>query len=196
MTRERRAQTERRRPWRVALRALALGVMAMVGLTSSAAHAQQVVIDQPVRAGELILFPDVNDATVFYYVSDKPRLAVDANGRPKFSFLRFVENVRSGADQPDAREGAGGGIVHAVVALSVTPQQLTDARRELQRVRPGGRIQGPVVFKSGRFGLISSVRDPQGGLLDPAQAPSCWRSSSLRGVPLSAVRKTGTSNLA
>jgi hypothetical protein len=46
----------------------------------------------------------------------------------------------------------------------VTPQQLTDARRELQRVRPGGRIQGPVVFKSGRFGLISSVRDPQGGL--------------------------------
>lgn len=143
----------------LALRGLALAMLA----ATLPAWAQQILLDKPVKAGELTLFPDLNDDKVYYYVSDKPRLATDANGRPQFSFLRYVDNVRSGADQPEAREGEGGGIVHAVVALAVSPEQLGDARRELQRVRPGARIEGPVVFKSGKFGLVSSFKDPQGG---------------------------------
>lgn len=136
---------------------------ALLLLAALPAAAQQILLDKPVKAGELTLFPDLNDEKVYYYVSDKPHLGTDANGRPQFSFLRYVENVRSGADQPEAREGEGGGIVHALVALAVTPEQLRDAQRELQRAKPGSRIQGPVVYKSGKFGLVSSFKDPQGG---------------------------------
>jgi hypothetical protein len=139
---------------------------ALAGLVAAApaARAQQILIDQPVRAGELILFPDLNDRNTYFYVSDKPHLAIDAAGTPKFSFLRWVDNRAAAADQPLLDEGEGGGIVHALVALAVTPEQLNDARRELQRLRPGARIQGPVVFKAGRFALVSSFVDPQGNL--------------------------------
>lgn len=143
---------------------LQAALLAVLVLCAAPAAAQQILLDQPVRAGELILFPDLNNASVFYYVSDKPKLAVDANGRPQFSFLRYVENVRTGADQPEVREGEGGGIVHALVSLSVSPDQIRTAQQALQRIRPGGRIQGPVVYKSGRFGLVSSFKDTQGNL--------------------------------
>jgi hypothetical protein len=139
-------------------------VALMLATLAAPAAAQQVLLDKPVRAGELILFPDLNDETKYYYVPDKPRLATDASGQPQFSFLRYVENVRSGADAPEAREGEGGGIVHALVSLGVTPEQLADARRELQRVKAGATIQGPIVFKSGKFGLVSSFKDPNGKL--------------------------------
>src|SRR6266851_10510002 len=87
-----------------------------IGLWATSARAQQILIDNPVRAGELVVFPDLNDAQAYYYVNDKPHLAVDGNGEPQFSFLRWVQNVHSAADQPQADEGEGGGIVHAVVS--------------------------------------------------------------------------------
>ena len=139
--------------------ALALGV-----LPGLAAAQQQILLDRPVRAGELIVFPSLSDENAYYYVADKAGLATDERGRPQFSFLRYVENVRSGADEAERREGEGGGIVHAVVALSVSDEQLRDAERQLRRIKPGGRIEGPVVFKSGTFGLVSSFTDTEGNL--------------------------------
>lgn len=151
-----------------ATRTFARGLAATMLLASiafaPAANAQQILLDKPVRAGDLMVFPDLDDATAFYYVVDKPKLARDAAGRPQFSFLRYVENVRSGADRPEAREGTGGGIVHAVVTLSVSAEQVAAAQRELQRTRPGARLVGPVVFKSGRVGLVSSFTDTKGDL--------------------------------
>ncbi|MGD2215910.1 MAG: hypothetical protein PVJ64_04115 [Gemmatimonadales bacterium] len=129
-----------------------------LGLAAQAANAQQIVLDEPVRAGELTLFRAMNDESTYFYVLDKPRLASDENGRPQFSFLRYVQNV------PGGGEGEGGGILHALVALSVSEEQLRDAQRALQRLRPGARIQGPVVFKSGKFALVSSFTDTEGDL--------------------------------
>lgn len=128
------------------------------------AAAQQILLDRPVRAGDLIVFPDLNDETKYYYVVDKPRLATSDDGRPQFSFLRYVENVRSGAGENEIREGEGGGIVHALVSLQVSDEQRRDAERELRRVASGAELVGPVVFKSGRFGLVSSFTDPEGDL--------------------------------
>jgi hypothetical protein len=135
-----------------------------IGLWATSARAQQILIDNPVRAGELVVFPDLNDAQAYYYVNDKPHLAVDGNGEPQFSFLRWVQNVHSAADQPQADEGEGGGIVHAVVSLSVSDDQRRQAQQELQRVVPGAQIHGPVVYRSGRFGLVAAVTDSHGGL--------------------------------
>lgn len=139
-------------------------LMMILMLVSANVWGQQVLIDQPVRAGELTLFPGYQDQDVYYYVLDKARLATDDNDRPQFSLLRYVENVRSGADENEADTGEGGAILHALVTLEVTEDQLREARRELNRVRPGARIEGPVVYRSGRFALISSFTDAEGEL--------------------------------
>ena len=146
------------------MRVAALGLALVAIAAVRPVDAQQILLDKSVKAGELTLFPELNNESVFYYVPDKVRLATDENGTPQFSFLRYVENVRSAADQPEAREGEGGGIVHALVTLGVTQEQLREAQSQLQRVRPGGRIQGPIMFKAGRFGLVSSFTDTKGNL--------------------------------
>jgi len=139
----------------------------MVALAAGAvpARAQQILLE-PVRAGELTLFRDLTDEKAYYYVSDRPRLATAADGKPEISLLRWVENKRTGAGEAEAREGDGGGIVHALVTLSITPEQIQQAQAELQRQRPGARVKGPVMYKQGTFGLVSSFKDPKGGLVE------------------------------
>jgi len=127
---------------------------------------QNIILDKIVKAGELTLFQSIDDENVYYYLSDKLRLATHENGIPKFSFLRYVENVRSGATEAEAREGMGGGIVHAVVSLSVTEEQLREARQELRRINSSGRIEGPIMYQGGTVALISSFRNEQGDLTE------------------------------
>lgn len=127
-------------------------------------YAQRIVLDLPTKAGELTLFPEVGKPNRFYYVADKARLATDEAGNPRFSFLRYVTNNPSAPGEADNTQGEGGGIVHAVVSLAVTDEQLDEARRELRRVAPEGEIIGPVIFKSGTFGLVTSFSDENGEL--------------------------------
>ena len=120
---------------------------------ATAASAQNVVLDRQVRAGDLVLFPSVRDENVFYYAPAQPRLATK-DGKPQFSFLRYVENVGGEAGQDAAREGQGGGIVHALVTLAVSENQIERARQALEQEIKGARIEGPVAWKSGTFGLV------------------------------------------
>ena len=139
--------------------AFVLGIVMTSNLWS-----QQILLDKPVKAGELTLFPDLNDQNVYYYLSDKPRIGLDDKGRPQFSFLRFVENVASGSDEEARKEGEGGGIVHAVIQLGVTEDQLREARTALRRINNRGKIEGPIVYKGGTIALISSFTDTEGDL--------------------------------
>jgi hypothetical protein len=137
----------------------------VVGVVSigTPALAQNVVLDRQVRAGDLVLFPSVRDEKVFYYAPSQPRLA-EKDGKPQFSFLRYVQNV-GGADGEDAaREGEGGGIVHALVTLGVTENQIERARQALEKEIKGARIEGPVAWSSGTFGLVSSFANEEGEL--------------------------------
>lgn len=121
-------------------------------------HGQAIFIDKPVRAGELTVFPDIRNEHQYYYLVDKARLATGDDGKEQFSFLRYVQNSTSqGSDI--SQEGEGGGIVHAVVELGVTDEQLDEARRELNRIDPDGEIMGPVIYSSGKFGLVSSFAE-------------------------------------
>ncbi|MGD8497237.1 MAG: hypothetical protein PVF05_13780, partial [Gemmatimonadales bacterium] len=58
---------------------------------------QQVLLDAPVTAGDLTLYPtlgpDMEPGSDYYYVPNQAHLARDERGRPEFSFLRYVENV-------------------------------------------------------------------------------------------------------
>jgi len=127
---------------------------------------QQILLDNPVRAGELTLFPSLSKSNEYYYVADKPRLATHPNGKPQFSFVRYVKNEtgnRAG-DRGISESELGGGIVHVLVELSVTDKQIKDAEADLQRVNNSGKIIGPVVFKSGTVALVSSVANADGGM--------------------------------
>ena len=133
-----------------------IGVFVCAGM---AMHAQQILLDQPVKAGELTLFPSMENGNTYYYISDKPQLAEDENGHKQFSFLRYVEN-----EVGTGKEGNGGGIVHAVVSLKVSDAQLDEARRELRSLKPGAEIAGPVVYTSGKFGIVSAFANTEGEL--------------------------------
>lgn len=142
-------------------RSRALGAALGAWLLAASAFAQQIVLDAPVRAGGLIFFPVQGDESRYYYVPQRAHLAVGSTGLPEFSFLRYVQNVDAGKE---AGEGEGGGILHAVVQLGATDDELAAAAGELQRQRPGAQVAGPAVFKSGKFGLVSSFRDTSGAL--------------------------------
>ncbi len=137
---------------------------ALLLAASPSGFGQAILLDKPVKAGELTLFPDIENDKAYYYLPDKPRVATREDGKPEFSFLMFAENVRSTPAETRGREAEGGGIVHALVTFEISPEQIQEAQSELQRVKPGGQIQGPVVYRSGKFGLVSSFKDPQGGL--------------------------------
>ena len=125
--------------------------------------AQDILIDEPVRAGELTLFQSLRKPGEYRYVSDKPRLAVHPNGKPQFSFIRYVSNQSSAPGEEDITEGEGGGIIHAVIELQVTDDQLAEARRQLRRIDPAGTIVGAAPYTGGTVALISSVADPDAG---------------------------------
>ena len=79
----------------------------------------------------------------------------EASGRQQFSFVRFVENVRSGANQKEAGVGNGGGYVHLLIGLSVSPEEIKTAEQELKTVNPKGKITGTVVYRGGTMALIT-----------------------------------------
>lgn len=122
------------------------------------AAGQDILLDRPVRAADLTLFPSLSDTTRYYYVPDQARLAEGDNGLPQFSFLRYASTTDSGED------AEGGGIVHAVVTLTVPDREITRAQAALNRVDPAGTIVGPVVYRSGLFGLVSSFQQENGDL--------------------------------
>lgn len=126
--------------------------------------AQDILLDKTVRAGDLTLFQSVSNPNEYYYLSDKPKLAVDPNtGKPQFSFLRYVDNQKGADNQPAKEEGEGGGIIHCVIEMGVSQEQLAAARQGLQRVNSNGIIKGPAIYTGGTIALISSVVDPQSG---------------------------------
>ncbi len=127
-------------------------------------QAQQIIIDKPVKAGELTLFPEMGNENVYYYLSDKLRLATDENGKPQFSFLKYVDNIRSAPGADDIREGSGGGILHFVISLSVTPEQLSEAKNALRQINSEGTVKGPVIYSGGTMTIVSSFANTEGEL--------------------------------
>jgi hypothetical protein len=123
--------------------------------------AQPIFIDQPIQCGDLIVFPHITDSTKFYYLANKIRLGVTTSGKPQFSFLRYVQNVKTAPGGTITNEGEGGGIVHALVELYISDQQKAQAQAELRKKmkRPSAVLMGPVIYKGGTFSLVSSFAE-------------------------------------
>ena len=144
-----------------------LVTIAVLLLQRAHINAQQIVLDRSVKAGVVTLFPELSNPANFYYFPDQIRLGVSASGQPQFSFIRYVRN--SGTAREPASGGIStasdaGGILHALVALQVAEEDLQNARQELQKIVPGAVIKGPLVFKSGKIAIVSSVIGSDGEL--------------------------------
>lgn len=97
------------------------------------AISQPIFIDQPIQAGDLIVFPHITDTTKYYYLPNKLGLGTDAKGKIQFSFLRYVQNIKTENGEANRTEGEGGGILHTLVELKVTDQQIAQAQAELKK---------------------------------------------------------------
>jgi len=123
--------------------------------------AQAIFIDQPIQAGELLVFPHITDSSKYYYLPNKLSLGVTQSGLPQFSFLRYVQNVKTKPGSEQVTEGDGGGIVHALVELKVTDSEIARAQSALRsKTRNNDAvIVGPIVYKGGTFSLVSSFAE-------------------------------------
>lgn len=145
-----------------------LGFSLVLSLTCTSVKSQSILLDKPVRAGELTLYPELKNESNYYYIPDKIRISQDVNGSPKFLFIRYVKNedIAAGTDETMTESSVGGGIVHALFELSVSDEQLREARQALRRIDGDGKIIGPVTYKSGTIALISSVADKNGTMAE------------------------------
>jgi hypothetical protein len=134
-------------------------------LFSLSTNGQNILLDKPVEAGGLILFPDVYEPMAYYYLPNKISLGKQADGNPQFSFMRYVQNIKTKDDEDTRSEGDGGGIIHALVMFDVTDEMLKAAQRDLKRKGPGmdsAFIRGPMIYKNGTLAIISSAADEKG----------------------------------
>ena len=137
---------------------ISICLLGLVLLSAKTTTAQSIVLDELVEAGDLKLFPNIYNKNEYYYLADKVRLAKGENGKPEFSFIRWVENQSTDDAEESYKdtEGAGGGIVTALIELGVTDEQKMEAEQELRRINPRGKIKGPVMYRSGTVALVSS----------------------------------------
>jgi hypothetical protein len=137
-----------------------LSILLVAGADLSA---QSILLDKPVRAGELTLFQELNSNN-YYYLADKVRLGLNEQGKPQLSFLRYVKNEKTAASENTSisESAEGGGILHALLELYVSDEIKKKADQELKKKFPQGSIKGPVVFKGGTVNIISSIAKPNG----------------------------------
>ncbi|MGD2085530.1 MAG: hypothetical protein PVH61_05020 [Candidatus Aminicenantes bacterium] len=124
--------------------------------------AQEILLDQGMKAGKLDCFPVYGDEKTYYYLPANPRLAT-RDGMPQFSFLKYVQNVQRG-EEGGTTKGEGGGLVHFLVLFGATEEERMEAEAELQEKVPGARLAGPVIYRSGTFALVTSFTDKNGDL--------------------------------
>lgn len=124
---------------------------------------QAILFDQPIKAGTLTFFPDVKTKNKFYYLPNQIKIATNEDGQPLVSMTKWVRNSDLTPEVSIITESTeGGGIIHAVVVLEVSKEQLKEAERALKRQFSNAKIAGPIVFQSGNIALISSFNQPDG----------------------------------
>lgn len=137
-------------------------IFLLVFFYSFSGHAQQeftmqIVLDKPVDAGPLKLFPGVKDKDLYWYTPNKLRLAKNDDGTPKMKFVKWVHN-----EQNNTNEGIGGGVLHCVYGFGVTEEELDEAEKALKKINSRGKIVGSVIYKEGTVTVsIPKIMDPE-----------------------------------
>ncbi|HLQ66533.1 MAG TPA: hypothetical protein VK123_04780 [Candidatus Limnocylindrales bacterium] len=146
---------------RLGLASFALtSALAMALAAPQPAAAQQVLMDRGLRAAGLWVFPLASDSLQYVYLPASARLATDDQGRPQFSFVRYV--ITAPGDSARAAtitEAKGGGILHFLVLMDTPQSLIDDAQKSLRQKYKKDEItiRGPIIFSDGRYTLVSSI---------------------------------------
>ena len=127
--------------------------------------AQSISIDRGVRVNGLWCFPLVDQPLRFRYLPDEARLALTSQNQPQFSFVRYVDPMeKTGRQQNTLVEVGGGGVLHFLVEYSAAARRVQGAGEALRELLQNDSVEllGPVIFKEGRFALVSSILQPDG----------------------------------
>lgn len=128
-------------------------------------RAQEILLDKVQRIGSLTCFQSYDDPKVYYYLPHRPHIARDEKGQPEFSFLKYVQNVKT-TDENETSGGiktaSGGGVVHFLVSYDVPEEEINSAEIKLKKKIKDARIAGSIIFQSGTFGLVTSIKDESG----------------------------------
>lgn len=138
--------------------------IALVLCLGALAPAQEIYLDTFEQVADLTVFQSLGDESEWYYLADQIRLA-QRDGKPQFSFLKFVTNEDTGSEG-GITAAQGGGVIHMLVEFHVSDSQKRRAEQELQRRHPGSRIAGPIIYRNGTFTLISATLDEDGQYAD------------------------------
>ncbi len=134
-------------------------------LAISKGTAQLPLIDRGVQAEGIWFFPVLGDSLKYVYLPYQGEIARNEENMPRFSFMRYVMNmpsvsgpgVNTSAQTISAAEG--GGILNFLVLYRTPEEILENATQALRRKlrNDSVRVQGPLVFETGRYALISSI---------------------------------------
>jgi hypothetical protein len=96
------------------------------------------------------LLQDKDDALLYYYLPQYPKLSVKDDGSYELLFLKYVG--QGGAE-------TNGGIFHALVEFTLPDDMLQKLTTDLKKAVPGARIAGPVpllqTMKDGEIGMAA-----------------------------------------
>lgn len=120
------------------------------------AIAQEINLDKMEKCGDLLCYQSMDDANVYHYLPDKPRLAYK-DGRPQFSFLKYARVEETG--EAGTGRAQGGGIVHFLVTYGADKDRVQAAEADLQEKFADARIAGPIIYRKGSFALITSFQE-------------------------------------
>ena len=95
-------------------------------------------------------------------------LAVNEKKEPLFSFIRYVTPAAvNTTSEKSITQVGGGGVLHFLVTYDTDESKIKKAVAKLKELLNNDEVQlrGPIIFKEGRYALVSSIIDPETCLL-------------------------------
>lgn len=141
-------------------------LIAILALAPALLSGQEILLDRSLQVEGLTLFASRANPGEWYYLPDRPHLATDEQGRPEFSFVKYVAPGRAGGGSQGITAAAGGGVVHLLASYEVEPAAVERAQAALRALEDHeeDRIVGPILYRDGTFELVSAIAGPGGAM--------------------------------
>lgn len=176
-----------------------ISILVFLFFFGSKLFTQQIAIDRGVRVEGLWCFPLITDSTQYLFLPDQSMLGTNDKKEPQFSFIQYVRPKPATDANPDNSivEADGGGVLHFLVTYDTDEKKIAKAQERLRELTGNEevKLRGPVIFKEGRYALVSSIINPETGqgekkLMAMGAAPVLQGSKIALSFELDAQRST------